>query len=51
MSSLEPSQLRQLVTAVRDVESAMGSGEKRVLEREKLCYEKVLNKKMYSYYI
>ena len=33
-ASVEPNGLRQLVGAVRKIESAMGDGEKRILEAE-----------------
>lgn len=49
--ALNPGQLRALVDEVRRQELAMGSGEKQVLPNEMRCYEKVLNKNIYSYYI
>lgn len=38
--ALEPDELDEMVTAIRDTESVLGSGEKRVLEVEKELYEK-----------
>ena len=33
-ASVEPNGIRQLISAVRKIEQAMGNGEKRVLEEE-----------------
>jgi N-acetylneuraminate synthase len=33
-ASIEPNGIRQLVSAVRKIEQAMGDGEKRILEEE-----------------
>jgi len=38
--ALEPDQLAEMVSAIRDTESALGTGEKRVLEVEEELYEK-----------
>lgn len=38
--ALEPGELDRMVTAIRDTEQALGSGEKRVLDVEKELYEK-----------
>ncbi|PHQ38450.1 shikimate dehydrogenase [Halorubrum persicum] len=38
--ALEPDELDQMVTAIRDTEAALGSGEKRVLEVERELHEK-----------
>jgi N-acetylneuraminate synthase len=38
--ALEPDKLDEMVTAIRDTEAALGSGEKRVLEVERELYEK-----------
>jgi len=38
--ALEPEELDRMVTAIRDTESALGSGEKRILDVERELYEK-----------
>ena len=38
--ALEPDELDRMVTAIRDTEAALGSGEKRVLDVERELYEK-----------
>lgn len=40
-ASLEPEELKQLVQAIRTVESAIGDGAKRVFESERPCIEKL----------
>ena len=42
-ASLEPSELKHLITEIRRVEDAMGSFKKLVQECERPCYDKVLN--------
>lgn len=41
IASLDPRELKQLVTEVRRIESAMGSYNKFVQDGEQACYEKV----------
>jgi N-acetylneuraminate synthase len=38
--ALEPDELDQMISAIRDTEAALGSGEKRVVEIEEELYEK-----------
>ena len=40
-ASVEPNGLRQLVGGVRKIEKAMGNGEKKIIEAEKIIAEKL----------